>query len=302
MRVFIIHFGWKLKPKTVPYLVYLPEDSTKEEVYALKPGANITIKIAPNESKYCIGFNNYEDARFSCPTAEKIPMNRSQCQSCSLNEFFFCRALCQGDFCQPSSEEAKEYCWKKNAYVYLTYIAGKIKVGSSTSPHRRWIGQGSDAGISIAKGVGLAPRALEHQIGTKYSLPLGIRLTQKVKLLGKSIDKKTIEKEIMLLVDEIQKSMKSEILIPRDKLEPITFLDEFYGNIPTITARPILKKLESTGLEISGEIIGIKGTILVVKNVGTYFALNLSTLIGLNATITDDAQEMKGQKSLFDFV
>ena len=127
-------------------------------------------------------------------------------------------------------------------------------------------------------------------------------MNQKIKLLGKPLDKEAIKTELMGFVEDIQQSMKSEILTPQKDLEPIKFLDEFYGNIPSITARPILKKIEPTGLEISGEIVGIKGTLLVVKNVGTYFALNLSSLIGIHASISDDAQEMKGQKSLFDFV
>ena len=79
----------------------------------------------------------------------------------------------------------------------MTHIAGKIKVGSSTNPIRLWLGQGSDAGICVAEGVGLAPRALEHQIGLKLSLPLAVRITQKMKFLGKTIGKDKIHEEMM---------------------------------------------------------------------------------------------------------
>jgi len=302
VNVFILHVGWKLKPQPEPYIMFNKLGSEQENILILKHGENITIKVKPNQKKICVGFNNALRKHIPCPTAELLPLNKVQCQSCSFSEFYICKAICQGDFCHPSSEEAKEYCWKTPASVYLTHIAGKVKVGSSTSPMRRWIGQGSDAGISIAEGVSLAPRALEHQISTKFSLPLAVRTSQKMKFLGKKIDKDKITNQLQSFIDEIYKTMKSEILIPKKDLKSIVFLDKFFSEIPSMNTQPLVLKLDNAGLEVSGKIVGVKGSILVVKNVETYFALPLASLIGIQAHLSQEYEEMRGQKSLFDFV
>ncbi|MBN1329537.1 MAG: DUF2797 domain-containing protein [Candidatus Heimdallarchaeota archaeon] len=302
MNKFVLHTGWKMKPKPMAYILYITKDSKHEQILELVPRKPLTIRIPANEPKFCIGFNNPQGERIPCPTVEIIPQNKVQCQSCSLNEFYLCRAYCQGDFCHPSSEEAREYCWKTITSVYLTSISGRIKVGSSTNPLRRWIDQGSDAGIIIGQGVGLDPRALEYQIGTKLSLTMAVRTSQKINYLGKQIDRKQISEHMSKAIEEVYSSIKSETLVSRDKLEEITFLDEFYGEISKIQMRPQIKKRSSEGLEIGGTIIGVKGSILVLKNLETYFATNLNDLIGSHVLISEESIEMKGQKSLFDFV
>ncbi|MHA1461606.1 MAG: DUF2797 domain-containing protein [Candidatus Heimdallarchaeota archaeon] len=303
MSKFVVHIGWKLKPKSSAFILYIEDEkSGKERVYDLTPGNYLNIRVSEPKKKYCVGFSSTNGEHIPCPTGELIESNRMQCQSCSFNEFYLCRAICQGDFCHPSSNDAKEHCWKTTACVYLTHIAGKIKVGSSTNPLRRWLGQGSDAGICVAEGVGLAPRALEHQIGLKLSLPLAVRITQKMKFLGKSIGRGKINEELQAAIDEIYESMKSEILLPKEKLEEITYLDSYHGTIPEINARPIVKKIADDSFELSGEIIGVKGTILVLRNGATYYTTNLSSIIGLYVDISEEKSEMKGQKSLFDFV
>lgn len=303
MLKFIVHVGWKLKPKPRAFVLYIEDEkSGKERVYDLTPGNYLNIRVNEPKKKFCVGFSSTTGEHIPCPTGELVERNKMQCQSCSFNEFYLCRAICQGDFCQPSSDEAKEHCWKTTACVYLTHIAGKIKVGSSTNPIRRWLGQGSDAGICIAEGAGLAPRALEHQIGSKLSLPLAVRITQKMKFLGKSLGKDKIYGELHATINEIYHSMKSEILLPREKLEEITYLDSHYGTIPEISARPLVKKIADDTFELSGEIVGVKGTILVLKNGATYYTTNLSSLIGMYVEISEEKSDMKGQKSLFDFV
>ncbi|NHJ48470.1 MAG: DUF2797 domain-containing protein [Asgard group archaeon] len=302
MNRYIVNTGWKMDPGPKPYIAYMSKEITSPKIIELNVNSPITIKVAANEPKFCIGFTNDDREHVPCPFAELIPLNKVQCQSCSFNEFFVCRSYCIGEFCQPSSETAKDHCWNTTANVYLTYIAGKLKVGSSTSTIRRLIDQGSIAGIKIAIGTGLDPRALEHQIATRFSLPLAIRMSQKFKFLGVPINKDDIVQLFSTTIDEIYSSIKSDILIPKDQLEKIRFFDEYYGNIPTLKGRPLIKELTSDGLEISGEIVGVQGSILVVKNNETYFATNLNSIVGLHLDLKEEVIEMKGQKSLFDFV
>ncbi|MBK5112377.1 MAG: DUF2797 domain-containing protein [Candidatus Heimdallarchaeota archaeon] len=302
MDAFIQLFGWKMKPHPEPYILFTEHGSEQDNILFLKKGKSVTIKVEPEQEKFCVGFSNSVRKHVTCPTVEVLPLNRVQCQRCALSEFYICKAICQGDFCHPSSEEANEYCWRTLAHVYLTHIAGRIKVGSSTNPMRRWIGQGSDAGISVAVGVGLAPRALEQQISTKFSLPLAVRISQKMKSIGKEINKDQVKNELQSIIDEIYATMKSEILIPKKELDSVVFLDKYYSDIHSLTAQPLVLKLDKTGLDISGKIVGVKGSILIVKNVETHYALNLDSLVGIQAHLSQDYEEMKGQKSLFDFV
>jgi len=292
-----------MKPTPSPYFL-LTDDNTsmEEEVYELLPGKELSIKVGSKSTKYCVGFTTPKGNRISCPTAEVLDDKNFHCASCSSSEFFTCKAICQGDFCHPSSEETKEYCWKTKAYVYLTSIAGKIKVGSSISPIRRWIGQGSNAGVVIAEGVGLEPRALEHHIGSMPEFPLAIRINRKMKSLGQVLDKEKITNEIEEAINLIHSSIKSDIFYPKEKLTALTFLDEFHGEINSIAARPMIKNLNETGLEISGEIVGVKGSILVLRNGSTFYATNLNLLIGSYLELCEIVKEMSGQKSLFDFV
>ncbi|NHJ05773.1 MAG: DUF2797 domain-containing protein [Candidatus Heimdallarchaeota archaeon] len=303
MKKFVIHTGWKLKPKPTPYILYIDNPKENEEkIFELNLGKNLNIEIDSLEKKFCIGYNTSTGERIPCPYTEEIANNRIQCQSCSLNEFYTCRVICQGDFCHPSSEEAKKHCWETKANVYLTHIAGKVKVGSSTSPFRRWLDQGSDAGVCIAEGVGLEPRAVEYRIGLKLAYPMAIRINQKMKLLGKSFDQESIINDIKFAVNEVYDSIQSDIMIPKEKLLPITLMGELYGEIPLLETRPLVKKIGKENFHFSGKIVGIKGSIVVVKNEQTYYAFDLHSLIGRNINISDEKIEMKGQRSLFDFV
>lgn len=304
MNKYIINAGWKFKPTIKSYIAFITKENTTPEILELKVGSPLTIQVAANEPKFCVGFTNDVGEHVPCPTAEMILLNKFQCQSCSLNEFFICRSYCIGDFCNPSSENAKAHCWKTPAYVYITYVGGKLKIGSTTSPIRRWIGQGSDAGIKIAEGVGLEPRALEQHLSIVLSLPLAIRMSQKFKQIGISIDRDDITNQIESSLNQIYCSeiIKSKILIPRKELESIIFLDDYYGDINQLKARPLVKKLSNKGLLVSGNIVGVKGSILVLKNNETYYATDLNSLIGLHQDLRNEVVKIKGQKSLFDFV
>ncbi|NHJ87061.1 MAG: DUF2797 domain-containing protein [Asgard group archaeon] len=303
VKKFILTSGWSLKSTPTAFILFTDDAQSKDEIaLKLNMGDALSIKIISEQTKYCIGYNTFNGNRVPCPNNEVLSSNRVQCQSCSFNEFYICRAICQGDFCHPSSEDARNFCWNTDAFVYITSVAGKIKVGSSTNPLRRWLNQGSDAGISIAVGKGLEPRALEYHIGLDKKYKMAIRTNQKLKFLGSKINRESIQADITDALDEIYSNVKSNIMIPREKLEPITFLDSYYGSLNSLQSRPLEMKNDKAGLEVSGEIVGVKGDILVLKNVETYYAVNLNNLTGYFVELENKLETMTGQKSLFDFV
>ncbi|MEA2070193.1 MAG: hypothetical protein U9O98_02790, partial [Asgard group archaeon] len=92
------------------------------------------------------------------------------------------------------------------------------------------------------------------------------------------------------------------ILIPQQELSDLVFLAPYYGDIPKLTSRPLLRKITPKGCEINGKIVGVKGTVLVVKEGETYFACNLKSLIGTYIIIEEELSAKRGQRSLFEFV
>ncbi|MEA2071762.1 MAG: DUF2797 domain-containing protein, partial [Asgard group archaeon] len=214
MKQFVFYFGWQGKD---PYSPMLGLKSSHEEIseptfLELKKGKPINIKISKNSQYYCRGYINKDGKRVLCPDNTQLPLKQNQCHECENRDFYNCRIFCRGDFCHPSSPEAKQYCWNKTAYVYLTAIAGKIKVGSSTNPRKRWIGQGSDIGIVIAQDVGLNPRALEQSIATRLKLPLAIRTSEKIKFLGNSSKIIKMTEKIQTILKKTYHAINSPIL------------------------------------------------------------------------------------------
>ncbi|RLI64538.1 MAG: hypothetical protein DRO63_07465, partial [Candidatus Gerdarchaeota archaeon] len=124
-----------------------------------------------------------------------------------------------------------------------------------------------------------------------------------MKVIGSPISHQTMEAAIMKVLDAIYADVSSPILLPRNQLQPITFLDSYYGAISNLKGRPMIKRLEKDKpFFLSGEIVGVKGSILILKNKKTYFSFNLSSLVGFHVQLSQELSEMAGQKSLFDFV
>ncbi|MBD3189210.1 MAG: DUF2797 domain-containing protein [Candidatus Heimdallarchaeota archaeon] len=301
---FVLHTGWKLKPSPKPFLLLAKNNqSLKAEILELNSGGSLHFHLSNERPKFCVGYNNHFGERVPCPDSAMVRSYGFRCQRCSFHEFFLCRAICNGDVCQPSSEAAKKHCWQTTTGVYLTSVAGILKVGTSTNPLRRWLEQGSDAGVVIAEGVGLIPRALEYEIGQLPAFRLAVRMNQKLKHLGVKESREELLSRLENAIDEIfSLGINSEILFPLDTIPPITFLDEYYGAIPKMNTQPIIKKIGKKGLELSGTIVGIKGMILVIKTGQTYQATNLSRLIGRYIELSKEPFEKKGQRSLFEFV
>jgi hypothetical protein len=299
---FVVHSGWKLKPKPSAFLLLFSDHQSKEgQIYPLKEGEPIRIKRDTSKGNFCVGYSTPKGERIPCPSSEQLSLRNNICTFCSSKEFFTCKIFCKGNVCMPSGEQAKEYCWRKKCSVYLTHVGGQLKVGSSTNPFRRWLGQGSDIGIVIAEGTGLEPRALEHYIATRLSLHLSSRVSQKLAQLGKPFNKEKKYAEILDAIELVYSTINSDLLLAKSELVDPYILTNYYGKIPELSVRPLMKDFTKRDFQLSGIIVGVKGSILVVRNSATYFALNLHTLPGSYIFLDQKIKEEKGQQSLAEY-
>ncbi len=287
-----------------PYITYCRIDDTRLEEKSLKVGDKFNIRF--RAGKYCIGTEIDRALWISC-AENKLRLGKDkktallesskQCDDCLNNNFFTCRMTCTGMFCKPSSPKAKLICKPPNTNVYLTSVAGIKKVGVSLSLPRRWIEQGSDLAVKVAEAPGLEARRIEQRIAEELSLKLQVRNNHKIKNLAS----KNIEQERSSLMELVSKSMKiidDNLAETGKRIENPEILEfsESYGE--NLNGLNILeKKIELNG-EFGGEIVAIKGSILVVKQETYYYAIDLKKLISNTFEFIEHDARMDTQTAL----
>ena len=283
MPLIFVKLQWKGKHPQ-PHIYY--SELHKEEIMTkhLKIGEMINIKFLGKS--YCIGTEVDRGEWISCvknrnkTKTERTEKQYNQCFSCRRTDFFSCRATCAGDFCNPSSEKALAMCTPANTSIYLTTASGVNKVGVSLNLPKRWIEQGSDKAIEIAKAPGLEARKIEQLIAKKYDLKLQVRNSTKIKNLGSPFDEKH-EHQLIEIVDTMKDEIKGIVaesggeFIENPKMEGF---EEFHGEIKqNVNYSEVTPK---KGAEFGGIITAIKGSILIVDREGYYFVLDLKKLVG----------------------
>lgn len=229
----------------------------------------------------------------------KINPPHLQCYYCSQKDFFRCRIICMGNECNPSSPRAKKLCEPSNTGVYLTSIAGKLKVGVSLNTKRRWLEQGSDFATKIVELPGLEARRLEQEIGQNFDLKLQIRNTDKINEIKGNDDG---GKEIEELVHRTEKNVDYILnIVDGEKFENplIEDLRKHYGQLEFDT--PLQEIDPKINKEFGGKIVSIKGSLIVVKNGIYYYALDTKKIISLVFEFMEREAKIKSQTSLSEW-
>ena len=295
---FVIHFSHSKKFE--PYLSVSSEKSlnTSFEQLFLKPGDDFNIRIG--EVRRCIGHRTDLGEWSLCSTGLPLLDDDVQCYRCGRDEFYQCRALCQGDECNPSSPKAEKLCSPPNTTVYLTIVAGQLKVGVSLNFFRRWLQQGSEIGVVIAKGPGLEARRYEKAIGRLEGIVMSVRTNRKINHLKPTSSFTELKKQLLEAL-EIIKEVEVPEEVTRLEVNPdeIVNLAPYYGELEKLESVPII--LTKKDKLFGGTIIGQKGSFLVLQDGKTPIAINLNFLMGFDIEFLDEKPERSGQKSLLDF-
>lgn len=292
--------GWRISKdsqsersnyKADPYLLINNLNQSKTEEILLHVGKDI--RFYNSDEKYCIGFEESQGIWVPCPLKTETSNSQLQCEACEQDDFYSCRATCQGLQCFPKSLEAKSLCAVKETYLYLTYVGGYFKVGVTLNPIRRWLDQGSLYGMLLYRGYGLETRLYEQTISKAIGIKLSTTVSDKMKILGSALPSRSqIRNNFANKLEEIRKLKLFEI-----KNEPLLYnLTKYYGKITTLKQHPIIDNKV-----IKGKIIGVIGRLLVVKDKNSVYVTNLKELYGKIITTDKPTGDYSKQRTIFDY-
>jgi len=300
-HIIAVKWNSSIPPYSFLFMRKIKDNPNEVHKKPLHPGDSFNLKVS--ENKICIGHSINKKEYYLC---SNITANQySRCYSCEQNDFERCFLFCDASQTYGNcnqNPEAFEYCKTHPCSVYLTLIANNVKVGVSFNPLKRWINQGADAAIEVIRAKnGLEAREIEKSISSSLNVPQMIRKTTKARKLNYNLSRSLPEfkiltnKVISYIKDSGYVSKESEMLYKETKLA------SFYGNIPSLSVNPILNEVEKT-MQITGEIVGVKGNLIVTKVNNSYYVTNLSRIIGHLVSFSSAPLKLKGQKSLSDFL
>ncbi|MHA2358381.1 MAG: DUF2797 domain-containing protein [Candidatus Heimdallarchaeaceae archaeon] len=251
----------------------------------------------------CIGHSINKREYYLC--SNTTTNQYSRCYTCEQNDFERCFLFCDASQTYGNCNqhpEAFEYCKTHPCSVYLALIANNVKVGVSFNPLKRWINQGADVAIEVIRAKnGLEAREIEKSVSSTLNIPQTIRKTTKARKLNYNLSRSLSEFEN--LTNKVISHIKDSGYVSEDseKLYKETRLVSYYGKIPSLSVNPILNEVEKT-MQIPGEIVGVKGNLIVTKVNNSYYVTNLSRIIGHLVSFSSSTLKLKGQKSLSDFL
>jgi hypothetical protein len=206
---------------------------------------------------------------------------------------------CDGSYCN-ASDERKERCFTTQYAVYLAVFNDstlKIGVSSKSRVVTRWVEQGADYGgvIGIIEG-GLKARQIERKLGARSDVKKQVRAERKAMHLLKPINQESAQEIAQAFLDTVEeKEIDAEITLQD--------LSNHY-HIDSLNAEPQRWRSGRTpidGLQMGGQVVGMKGSLLVTRIGSAFTVANLSELIGYSI---DDTSEVRitAQTGLLDFL
>ena len=300
---------WNTEPIEANIL-YFTKGQEEQSLHKIVPGEEINIAFL--DQKLCIGVEEKTSKWISCITNNKkdnpefnrenrVDQKIKQCFRCRQHSFFNCRMTCTGDICMPNPLTAKAYCDPPQTKVYITSIADKLKIGVSLGSLRRFLEQGSDYAAIIAKTKGLEARRIETRGAKELELVLQVRNSYKIKNL-KPLPKEEAIKRINEKVGnmspitiEVLSSVEGEHYVPVEILD----LGKYYGDLNF--TQGITEIVPKAGKEFGGQIIAIKGSILVIEQSNNYFALDMKKMISQTFKFLDRKAKMRITSAIDDW-
>ena len=224
--------------------------------------------------------------------------NYKQCFRCTMLDYFKCRMICVGDYCNPTTKKAESKCTPAKTHVYITSVADRLKVGVSLRIPGRWLEQGSDLATKIAIAPGLEARQLEQYISKFHNLKLQVTNKEKISNLQVSQNSEKINTFNSLtnkIYDDLNEKYKYHNSIKI--IEPQTInLSSIYGSLPL--NQPIQNIEINPTNSFGGKIIAIKGSILVTQLGKYYYSINLRSMINREFEFLQNPPQIETQSFL----
>ncbi|MFX1603417.1 MAG: DUF2797 domain-containing protein [Promethearchaeota archaeon] len=246
----------------------------------------------------CVGSIDSEGRRRKCPEMAVVGPGRRRCATCSLMDIMDPCIRCDGKDCK-ATERRLESCNRADYAVYLAvFNDSTLKVGVSKEARlvTRWVEQGADFGGVIARvRGGRRARQLEYQLSRSPEVTRQVRGIRKESLLLGSLEE---EKAQSIAQDFLNSVETPEV----DSTTDLVNLSSYY-KLSELHAEPHRWNPKGTkldGLQILGEVVGMKGSLLVTRIDESFSVLNLGILEGY--TIDEDARiSVVSQTGILDF-
>ncbi|NWF96290.1 MAG: DUF2797 domain-containing protein [Candidatus Thorarchaeota archaeon] len=287
MTTQIIDVKWRETSQPHNYesgLTVWPDGSDTELFVPLDTGRQISWLI--RGPRKCIGTRGLKGTMTRCPERSMVRPSFTQCGPCkALDEMNAC-IRCTGSVCQASEERALD-CSKAAYVLYLTVFGEDlIKVGVSTYGRMmvRWLEQGADFGVKLAKiQGGRLARRIEDRISRSRDFAKAVRAERKTGVLDRTIDYTRAQQNVSRVLKPgfVETYLTADGVTVEEWPPPVTELSSFYRLQSLDSPAQLLKsKIPPEGLVLLGEVVGLKGPLLVVRQQTTFRVANLKSFVG----------------------
>ncbi len=292
----IVSIKWqKQDDKFTSGIMAWDEKRTRLEFLQIQSGERVSWQVTG--PRMCIGFANHEAMQVPCPDHARASIG-ARCKSCDAADFYSSCVRCTGNTCL-ATPERWETCRITDYVVYLAIFGDSIlKVGVSTENRlfTRWVEQGADFGVILERVTGgKLARQIESKIGKLEGIAKQVRSQRKVVMLFKSPDRKSA-KEL------VHAFLKNNGLLNEYPEYMIIPLSKYYA-FPNIKRNPyslFTMRNNSRNLRIVGEVVGMKGSLLITDISHSYQIVDLKGIIGYDLNINESIS-VEAQSSLEEF-
>ena len=292
----IVRVTWKPEGTGFHSGFTIRKSDSKLEFHSLEKGMQIAWTV--KGPKLCIGRVSEKRHLIACPL-NSIVLKWSKCLECSALDTFDPCIRCTGHQCLADSIRRGE-CESSDYIVYLALFSdGTLKVGVSSKrrPRVRWVEQGADyAGILTEIRDGKVARRIEHDIGKHPAVALAVSGYQKKNSLMTSLHHEAANQ----IVADFLGSLPDDSQFKEVELEDLTT----HYSLGELDADPLPWPEGTQSVvdqQLLGDVMGMKGALLVTGIGHAYRVISLKKLIGY--TIEEGINtHINSQSGLLDFI
>ena len=286
-----IHYGYDDEHR--PSLSLL-RDGDESFVHLSPQGKALTLTF-DTDKRYCNGWHDLATAgSFPCPEAAVLPDQYDQCRHCQqktgFNPAFY------------NANSVSEQQQARNAQPHLLYLAhfapGVIKVGITWADRgiKRLLDQGARSGIIIKTypNADIA-RQYEAKIAALPGIAEALQVRNKMSYLTRPYDATAGVEELR----SARERLIREVGVAPDDNQPV-HLDPYYIGNAALQPQNIIDVAKNKS--ISGDCIGMIGSVLIANQDDMQYALPLSKLTGYQLSLSYDTTKNEAaphQVSLF---
>ncbi|TFG07111.1 DUF2797 domain-containing protein [Candidatus Thorarchaeota archaeon] len=259
------------------------DEAERPVTRVLERGETITWTLVG--PRRCIGYRDGKGRLQKCPERSFVKRGQKRCGPCSAMDLYDECVFCDGSICR-ASPERRDHCRNTNYSVYAVVFGdGTLKVGVSVRNRllTRWLEQGADFGAVLAEiQDGKIARRIEHRLSQDKNAAKAVRFGRKVDALTTTMDLAEAERRVQAIHDNAVLSGIIGVSGSEQRDLGVESLDPYYG-LPKIESVPGIwpeGRVKLQGQQVLGEVIGMKGPLLVVETGRIVTAINLKKLVG----------------------